>query len=321
MKRRHSISTILLAFALAAPLYLAAETPKDPGKAAALRSEAQAAYEQKDYARSVERFAAAFAEGLGGVGDYYNAACAAALAGQKDTAFRYLETVIAKGYSNDRDLAADADFESLHADPRWAKSVSGVKANLEKRLAAVADRPLREELLRLRDEDQAARAKLVAQIANPDPAVVKEVEEVDAKSRARMKEIIEKHGWPGKSLVGEDGAAAAWLLVQHADREPDFQERCLVLLAEAVKKGEARGVDLAYLTDRVLVAQKKPQRYGTQARREGGKYVPQPLENEAEVDKLRAEVGLGTLADYMKQMEQVYAPKKEPDPKPAPGNR
>lgn len=312
---------VLLGLALAAPLLsFAGEAASPSQKALDLGAEGQAAYEQKDYSKSLERYAAAFSEGLDHPNAYYDAACSAALAGQKETAFRYLEQAVAKGFWDDRHIAGDTDLETLHADPRWAKVVEGVETNLGKK---VADPALRAELLELRDADQAVRAKLSGQIAKPDPAVVQEVEEADARSRARMKEIVAKHGWPGKSLVGEDGAFAAWLLVQHADREPEFQERCLPLLAEAVKKGEARGRDLAYLTDRVLVAQKKPQRYGTQARQEGGKFVPQPLENEAEVDKLRAEVGLMPLADYLKQMEEVYAPNPAAPPaadKPSPAS-
>jgi hypothetical protein len=57
--------------------------------------------------------------------------------------------------------------------------------------------------------------------------------------------VIEKHGWPGKSLVGADGAQAAWLLVQHADLDREFQRQCLPLLKEAAEKGEASKQNLA----------------------------------------------------------------------------
>src|SRR3954453_2080197 len=33
----------------------------------------------------------------------------------------------------------------------------------------------------------------------------------------RLAAIIAAVGWPGRSLVGEDGADAAWALAQHAD--------------------------------------------------------------------------------------------------------
>jgi hypothetical protein len=54
----------------------------------------------------------------------------------------------------------------------------------------------------------------------------------------RLEEIIEECGWPGRSLVGEDGAAAAWLIAQHAIRLPALQRRSLTLLKEAAEKVE-----------------------------------------------------------------------------------
>jgi hypothetical protein len=78
-------------------------------------------------------------------------------------------------------------------------------------------------------------------------------------------------------------------------------------MTSMVAKGEVSGTDLAYLTDRVLVADGKKQRYGTQFHRVDGKLVPQPIEDEAAVDDRRKAVGMGTLAEYRKQMEAVYA--------------
>ena len=40
-------------------------------------------------------------------------------------------------------------------------------------------------------------------------------------------EIIEEFGWPLQSVVGKDGSEAAWLIVQHAVLEPEFQEECI----------------------------------------------------------------------------------------------
>ena len=60
-----------------------------------------------------------------------------------------------------------------------------------------------------------------------------ELVETGQRNTARMKGIVDEHGWPGRSLAGEDGANAAWLLVQHADADPAFQERCLALMEAA----------------------------------------------------------------------------------------
>ena len=146
---------------------------------------------------------------------------------------------------------------------------------------------LRGELLALAEEDQAARRAR-------DPIAMMFA---DDKSRARLKEIVERHGWPGSSLVGPDGADAAWLLAQHADRDREFQRRVLGLMAEQVKRKEASAGNYAYLHDRIH----DPQRYGTQGRCTGpGKWTPRRLEDPERVDELRREVGLDKLADYAK---------------------
>jgi hypothetical protein len=125
-----------------------------------------------------------------------------------------------------------------------------------------------------------------------------------------LKAIVKEHGWLGRSLVGEDGARAAWLLVQHADQDREFQKQCLELLAKAVKAKEASAVDHAYLTDRVRVAEKKKQIYGTQFQVKDGKMEPYPIEDETNVDKRRKAIGLPTLAEYRKTLEEAYQPKK-----------
>jgi hypothetical protein len=53
-------------------------------------------------------------------------------------------------------------------------------------------------------------------------------------------------------------------LAQYTDARPEFQRRCLDLVTDAVAAGEADPGHLAYLTDRVLCAEGRPQRYGTQ---------------------------------------------------------
>ncbi len=170
------------------------------------------------------------------------------------------------------------------------------------------DDSLRQELLAMVKEDQDARKEII-KTSSPSESVLHKLANIDRKNTARLKKIIEKHGWPGKSLVGEDGAHAAWLLVQHADRDREFQKRCLTLLEGAVKAREATTTDLAYLTDRVLVGQNKNQMYGTQFRLVDGKMEPYPIADEKNVERRRKEVGLPSLAEYRKMIEEMYKPK------------
>jgi uncharacterized protein DUF6624 len=169
------------------------------------------------------------------------------------------------------------------------------------------DEALRQELLKMVKKDQDARMAII-KTPTPDEGALRKITDIDRKTTARMKEIIDKHGWPGKSLVGDDGAHSAWLLVQHADKDREFQKRCLALLERAVKAREASAADLAYLTDRVRVGENKKQVYGTQFRLVDGKWQPFPIEDEENVDERRKEVGLSTLAEYRKTIEAVHKP-------------
>lgn len=163
------------------------------------------------------------------------------------------------------------------------------------------DPRLRRELLEMVRVDQEMRQILMAKGQAISQAEIEKCVAVDRRNSGRMKEIVAAHGWPGKSLVGTDGAHAAWLLVQHADLDTEFQARCLPLLEAAVKRGEAAAVDAAYLVDRVRVNQKQPQVYGTQFRlKNDGTYEPQPIADAEHVDERRRSVGLGTLEEYAK---------------------
>jgi hypothetical protein len=124
-------------------------------------------------------------------------------------------------------------------------------------------------------------------------------ETLDAKHTERLKEIIAEIGWPTISKVGETGSANAHLLAQHADHDVDFQVQCLNLMKEA-PSGEVDVADMAYLEDRVRVNHGKEQIYGTQFIKVDGKHIPQPIEDEENVDKRRAEVGLEPLSEYAK---------------------
>jgi Family of unknown function (DUF6624) len=163
---------------------------------------------------------------------------------------------------------------------------------------------LRAELLHRAERDQDARGM-------PEPEW-ETVGSVDADNLAWLKDVIAEVGWPDRSMVGEDGAHAAWLLAQHADRDPAFQRRCLDLVTQAAARGQASPTELAYLTDRVLLAEGKSQEYGTQFTGRKGGWVPRRLRDPEHVDERRAAVGLGTLADNMARIVAEYGP-----PRPA----
>ncbi|ROO63098.1 hypothetical protein EDC02_5112 [Micromonospora sp. Llam0] len=162
---------------------------------------------------------------------------------------------------------------------------------------------LRHELLARADEDQRVR-KAAGERAGPGGEIpddlAREWTRVDERNTARLAEIVSEHGWPTRSLIGDDGANAAWLLAQHADHDLDQQKRFLDLMRAAVAANEASAVDLAYLTDRVATHAGQPQIYGTQLRPgPDGRLTAYPIADSDTVDQRRAALGLDPLVDYI----------------------
>jgi hypothetical protein len=130
-------------------------------------------------------------------------------------------------------------------------------------------------------------------------------EALDKKHTVRLKSIIEKCDWPIVSLVGVEASRAAWLLVQHADHDVQFQERCLRLM-KRMPTGEVCLADIAYLEDRVRCAQGRPQLYGTQFDNPGKRFGPKTVEDRAHLDRRRKAVGLSPFKEYKQLMIEYY---------------
>ena len=112
---------------------------------------------------------------------------------------------------------------------------------------------LSKEIVEMRDHEQKLRGKwanMVKKGKQDTPKFIKTTEELiaaDTKNTARMKAIVEEYGWPTMSLIGKRPASSAWLLVQHADRDPLFQMHCLPLLKAAMDEGEAKPINLSLI--------------------------------------------------------------------------
>lgn len=122
-----------------------------------------------------------------------------------------------------------------------------------------------------------------------------EMEAVHRENAARLREIVEEHGWPGRAMVGAEAASAAWRIVQHAIGEPAFVRSMLPVVAEAAARGDADPAEVAMLEDRIRVYEGRPQRYGTQYdwNHDGTAMVPMVGVQEPEtLEARRAAVGL-----------------------------
>jgi predicted RNA-binding Zn-ribbon protein involved in translation (DUF1610 family) len=76
----------------------------------------------------------------------------------------------------------------------------------------------------------------------------------------------------------------------------------------AADHGEATKAQVAYLTDRVLLAEGKPQEFGTQATGRNGQWVSCDLRDPGHVDQRRAAMSLGSLADNLARITEEYGP-------------
>lgn len=125
---------------------------------------------------------------------------------------------------------------------------------------------------------------------------------LDKRNTADLKALLASRDW---FTVGDFGARAdeqAWLIVQHADLDVAFQKDVLRRLGPLAAKGQTSPANFAFLFDRVATNEGRLQRYGTQGECAGpGAWRPNPVEEPARADELRAAVGLPPLADYVKQ--------------------
>lgn len=130
---------------------------------------------------------------------------------------------------------------------------------------------------------------------------------VDRRHTRRMKAIVQQYGWPTFRMVGKRGADAAWYLVQHADHDVAWQERCLALMRSAMTRGQATQRLFAMLTDRVLVNQGKWQLYGTQWCSDRGTLeLRRPIRDRRRLAARRRVAGMNTFREAKRDMQRRY---------------
>lgn len=191
-----------------------------------------------------------------------------------------------------------------------ALSLLALACNTQERSALPPwDDTLRAELVRRVATDQAARERIVEALragAVPDSALFVEMRGVDSSNALWLRETVARHGWPDRDVVGDEGARAAFLLVQHADHDTAFQAAMLPALEAAFRRGQATGQSVALLTDRLAVARNEPQVYGSQTTTVDGRLTFHPIADSAGVDARRARMGLPPLNEYRRVLDSVY---------------
>jgi len=268
------------------------------------------AYDAGDHARCADTLLAVEAAGapVATNGELLVVECLSRV-GRFDEAFAYLRRQLPAGripFDELRDKSRPG-LDALRGQPAWQAFLAEA-AQADARRAARLDATLREELLKRAAYDQEARAiAFGGRQGDVNGELLQKLDDIDRSNTAWLERIVDEKGWPDSDLVGRDGANAAWMLVQHATHDPAFQERALGLMEAAMAKGTVARDDFALLTDRVLLARGKPQRYGTQFQTDGdGVMRLRPVEDEAGLDARRSAMGLPTMAEYRRMLADAY---------------
>ncbi len=283
-------------------------------------NQADSLYDAKKYVASANEYQKAFDanDGKAYSNHRYNAACSFALAGDSVKAFYHLFYLAEHPkilYQNLSHITIDSDLYSLYESEQWPKLILLVKAN--KHLAEKdLDKPLVAKLEKIHYEDQTYRKKInsIEKKYGRDSEEMKNhwslINEKDSINLIEIQKILDERGWLGANIIGTQGNSTIFLVIQHSPLE--IQEKYLPMMREAVTKKNARASSLALLEDRVALRKGKKQIYGSQVGRDPdtGKYYVSPLEDPENVDKRRAEVGLGSIADYISNWNMVWDVKK-----------
>ena len=126
----------------------------------------------------------------------------------------------------------------------------------------------------------------------------------DSTNLVRVRQLLQRYGYPGKTLVGEPTNEAAWYVIQHSDAIDQY----LPLIKKAAAKGELPFYLYAQMLDRQLMRAGKPQLYGTQAfsynvlnpktgRRENQPPFVWPIKDAAAVNVRRQKAGFKTTVE------------------------
>jgi len=264
---------------------------------------ADSCYTAKNYKLSVNYYGKAFKLEQKSFVDFYNAGCSAAMAEENKKAFKWLNLAIDKGYENISHIQIDRDLTRLHSEKEWKKTID----KLQKKLDVIGvnyDKALEKELALIYTEDQEIRGEFMNVYKRPNPdkkkmdSIGKIMNRKDNINLIKVMKILDERGWLGKKMVGEQGNKTLFLVIQHADLE--YQQKYLPMMREAVINGNADPGNLAYLEDRVALREGRKQIYGSQAakNKKTNKMYISPMIDPDNVDKRRAEVGLGTIAEY-----------------------
>lgn len=293
---RSSFSLLLLLFVVSAAFAQQKYLP--------VKQLANQYYSEQKYGKAALLFEELTDKPNADVNDCYSAACCRSLLGEKDAAFALLDKALDMGWTDAEHMKADTDLDTLHTDRRWPLMVikaDSVNKSITLKYAAV---------VRLLDTllvaDQRYRIILADSVLpvyghnSPQEAHTYALMRVaDSINLITAAAILDQYGWLGPMEIGYDAARNLFALVQHS---PDsFLKKCYPSAVKAFEAGKIIPPYFATLQDRYLLSIGKKQQYGTQVTYnvKTEKYELLPVEHINELNRLRKEMNLSTINDYL----------------------
>ncbi len=277
-------------------------------KTVSLLKKAKAHYNKQEYKQSAETYSKAFLiEGYKvPQSTMFNAACSWSKANNIDSAISLLTRITINGiYDDYNHIIIDPDLESLHNHPEWENIVDAAKRNsaknnqnLDANLMPIIDTMVRtDQYFRMRYMDSLRK---YGDGAPELKQMMYEYKKIDSLNLERLEKIIAEYGWPTKKQIGANGARTLFLVLQHADIST--HKRYLPIVHKAAQNGDIKKEYVAYLEDRIAVADGKKQIYGSQIHRDSNskRHYVHPIEDPEHVDERRAKYGMSPMSEYVR---------------------
>ncbi len=268
-----------------------------------------------DIPGAIAEFEKAYAQDPKDQKNVYNLAKALSINRRLDECFRYLALAV----DMEPSLAPliDPDLLTARGDKRWTEFEDKLVATLNAKLNdPYKDVEYAKALWRLRAWDQAffIEVGIAGRKVGMKSSVVEALWTfkfmIQGRNQAELEGLIVAKGWPRVAQVGQEAAMAAFLVTMHSS--DGAQKKYLTDIRKACEAKELPWERYAAIYDRSLYNENKPQKYGTHTRynektKSEELYL---LEDESKVDEWRRELGLPPLAEYLKQFNIIYRPKK-----------
>jgi hypothetical protein len=199
--------------------------------------------------------------------------------------------------------AANAQKSESASQPAWKAAIEARRQQLISRNGYGTDSPLRDQLMKMRATDQAARGFAAASASKQE--MVQKLPLTDAQLTAELKQIVSEKGWPTIAMVGIDASNAAMLILTHT---PDhaWQQQMLPQLTQLADADRIDPSSLALVVDKSLVSAGKLQRYGSQFKYVNGAMAMYGVEDPGGLDRKRARALLPPIDVYKEQLTQIY---------------